>query len=181
MALPSLASRPQATRRETVTLAESEQVASAPASMEARVAGHLEAGYDVMFILAIGMLARAAVGPAERLLNMLGERKPCAIVYAIAFAINLTLCIVLIPHIGIDGAAVATSAALIAESAMFYGAAKRRLGFQHLHSWQQTRLAYARSRKRRLMTLPVVVIGMSSMNATSRGYSCADRRVFTKL
>ena len=36
-------------------------------------------GYDVMFILAVGMLARAAVGPAERLLNMLGERKQCAV------------------------------------------------------------------------------------------------------
>ena len=42
------------------------------------------------------------------------------------------------------------------------------------------RLAYARSRNRRLITLPVVVMGMSSMKATSRGYSCADSRVFTK-
>jgi len=88
-----------------------------------------EAGYGVMFILAVGMLARAAVGPAERLLNMLGERRQCAYVYAIAFAINLALCIVLIPQIGIEGAAVATSTALVAESAMFYRVAKRRLGF----------------------------------------------------
>ena len=88
-----------------------------------------EAGYDVMFILAFGMLARAAVGPAERLLNMLGERKQCAAVYAIAFAINLTLCVILIPRIGIEGAAVATSTALVAESIMFYWVAKRRLGF----------------------------------------------------
>ncbi len=87
-----------------------------------------EAGYGVMFILAIGMLARAAVGPAERLLNMLGERRQCAIVYAIAFAINLTLCVILIPHIGIEGAAVATSTALVAESMMLYRVAKRRLG-----------------------------------------------------
>ena len=29
------------------------------------------------------------------------------------------------------------------------------------------------------MTLPVVVMGMSSIKATSRGYSCADNRVFT--
>ena len=36
------------------------------------------AAISVMFILAVGMLARAAVGPAERLLNMLGERKQCA-------------------------------------------------------------------------------------------------------
>jgi O-antigen/teichoic acid export membrane protein len=88
-----------------------------------------ERGYDVMFILAVGMLARAAVGPAERLLNMLGERKPCAVVYAIAFAINLVLCVILIPRIGIEGAAAATSTALVAESIMLYRVAKRRLGF----------------------------------------------------
>ena len=87
------------------------------------------AGYSVMFILAVGMLARAAVGPAERLLNMLGERKQCAIVYAVAFAINLVLCVALIPRIGIAGAAVATSTALVAESIMLYRIAKRRLGF----------------------------------------------------
>jgi O-antigen/teichoic acid export membrane protein len=87
-----------------------------------------EAGYGVMFILAIGLLSRAAVGPAERLLNMLGERKQCAFVYAAAFAINLGLCAILIPHIGIEGAAVATSTALVAESILFYIVAKRRLG-----------------------------------------------------
>ncbi|HET8544613.1 MAG TPA: polysaccharide biosynthesis C-terminal domain-containing protein [Pseudolabrys sp.] len=83
-----------------------------------------------MFILAVGLLARASVGPAERLLNMLGERKQCATVYALAFAINLSLCVILIPHLGIEGAAAATSAALIAESLMFSWVAKRRLGFQ---------------------------------------------------
>ena len=38
-------------------------------------------GYYLMFIIAIGLLARASVGPAERLLNMLGERRACALVY----------------------------------------------------------------------------------------------------
>ena len=87
------------------------------------------AGYDVMFILAVGMLSRAAVGPAERLLNMLGERKQCASVYALAFAINLVLCVLLIPRLGIEGAAVATSTALVVESILLYRIAKRRLGF----------------------------------------------------
>jgi O-antigen/teichoic acid export membrane protein len=89
---------------------------------------NFESGYVVMFILAVGMLARAAVGPAERLLNMLGERKHCAIVYAVAFAINLVLCVILIPRIG-EGAAIATSTAIMAESIMLYLVAKRRLGF----------------------------------------------------
>ncbi len=86
-------------------------------------------GYGVMFILAVGMLARAAVGPAERLLNMLGERKQCAAIYAGAFAINLALCVILIPRIGIEGAAAATSAAIVAELIALYVVAKRRLGF----------------------------------------------------
>jgi O-antigen/teichoic acid export membrane protein len=88
-----------------------------------------ESGYPVMFILAAGMMARAAVGPAERLLNMLGQRKQCAMVYAVAFAINLGLCVILIPRFGIEGAAAATSTAFFAESIMLYFVAKRRLGF----------------------------------------------------
>jgi O-antigen/teichoic acid export membrane protein len=88
-----------------------------------------ERGYPVMFILAVGMLARAAVGPAERLLNMLGERKQCALIYAAAFAINLVLCVILIPRIGIEGAGAATSSALVVESILLYFVAKRRLGF----------------------------------------------------
>jgi O-antigen/teichoic acid export membrane protein len=85
-------------------------------------------GYLVMFILAAGMLARAAVGPAERLLNMIGERKQCAMVYAAAFAVNLSLCVLLIPHAGIEGAATATSVALIVESITLYAMTRRRLG-----------------------------------------------------
>ena len=88
-----------------------------------------ETGYGVMFILAVGLLARASVGPVERLLNMIGERKQCATVYALAFAINLLLCVILIPRLGIEGAATATSAALVAESLMFSWVTKKRLGF----------------------------------------------------
>ena len=90
---------------------------------------NFESGYTVMFILSVGMLARAAVGPAERLLNMLGERKQCASIYAGAFAINLVLCVILIPRIGIEGAGIATSSALVIESILLYLVAKRRLGF----------------------------------------------------
>jgi O-antigen/teichoic acid export membrane protein len=69
------------------------------------------------------------VGPAERLLNMIGQRRQCATVYAAAFAINLVLCIILIPRFGIEGAAIATSAALTVESLMFSWVAQKRLGF----------------------------------------------------
>ena len=49
-------------------------------------------GYPLMFILAIALVARAAVGPAERVLNMLGEQRRCALVYAAVFAVNLAGC-----------------------------------------------------------------------------------------
>jgi O-antigen/teichoic acid export membrane protein len=86
-------------------------------------------GYYLMFIIAIGLLARAAVGPAERLLNMLGERRSCALVYGASFALNLVLCVVLIPRLGLAGAAVASAAALVFESACLFLVAKYRLGF----------------------------------------------------
>jgi len=87
-----------------------------------------------MLILVVGLMARASVGPAERLLNMLGEQRACAAVYATAFVINMVLCIVLIPRIGIEGAAVATSTALIVESILLFLVTKRRLGF-HVFIW----------------------------------------------
>ena len=39
------------------------------------------AGYHLMFILAVGLLARAAIGPMERFLNVIGEQRICALVY----------------------------------------------------------------------------------------------------
>jgi O-antigen/teichoic acid export membrane protein len=91
-------------------------------------------GFQLMLILAAGLMARASVGPIERLLNMLGEQRVCAAVYATAFVLNLLLGIVLIPRIGANGAAVATSTALIVESILLFIVTKRRLGF-HVFIW----------------------------------------------
>ena len=91
-------------------------------------------GYYLMFILAIGLLARAAIGPIERLLNMLGEQRSCALVHAGAFAVNFGLCVILIPLFGPAGAAIATAIALIFESIWLFIVTKRRLGF-HVFIW----------------------------------------------
>jgi O-antigen/teichoic acid export membrane protein len=90
------------------------------------------AGYHLLFIIAVGMLARASVGPAERLLNMLGERRRCAQVYAGSFMINVALCFLLIPRFGAIGAAVASATALLFESVSLFVVAKIRLGFHCL-------------------------------------------------
>jgi O-antigen/teichoic acid export membrane protein len=84
--------------------------------------------YPAMFVLALGPLARASVGPAERLLTMAGAQRACALVYAAAFAVNLVGCAVLIPSIGLLGAAAATSAAMLFESAALFVVVNRRLG-----------------------------------------------------
>ncbi len=85
-------------------------------------------GYPLMFILAIGLLARASIGPAERLFSMLGEQRICALIYGAAFAINVVGCVVLIPRLGASGAAIAISAAIVFETAALFIVAKRRLG-----------------------------------------------------
>jgi O-antigen/teichoic acid export membrane protein len=93
------------------------------------------AAYPLMFVLAAGLLARASVGPAERALNMLGEQRSCALIYACAFGINLVLALLLAPRFGGLGAAFAITGAIVAESLMLYILAKRRLGL-HLFIWR---------------------------------------------
>ncbi|MGH6767701.1 MAG: lipopolysaccharide biosynthesis protein [Xanthobacteraceae bacterium] len=86
-------------------------------------------GYHLMFILAAGLIARAAIGPMERFLNVIGQQRPCALVYGGAFTLNLILCFLLIPHFGAVGAAIAISSALIAETIALALIARRVIGF----------------------------------------------------
>jgi O-antigen/teichoic acid export membrane protein len=85
-------------------------------------------GYHLMFILAVGLLARAAIGPMERFLNVIGQQSACAVIYGAAFALNLGLCFVLIPPLGAAGAAIAISSALVVETIALVILLKRRLG-----------------------------------------------------
>jgi O-antigen/teichoic acid export membrane protein len=75
----------------------------------------------------LGLLARAAMGPSERLLNMIGEQKICAAIYGTAFAVNLGLCLALIPYFGLFGAAAATASGVLTESALLFVVVRRRL------------------------------------------------------
>jgi O-antigen/teichoic acid export membrane protein len=89
-------------------------------------------GYDIMFVAAIGLVVRAAVGPVERLLNMLGHQYLCALAYALAFVMNLALCVALVPRFGGHGAAAATSISLVFETVLLFYIARRRLGLHML-------------------------------------------------
>lgn len=71
-----------------------------------------QTGYPVMSILVVGFLTRSAMGPAEYLLNMLGEQKLCAMVLFGAALLNIALNIILVPRFGLVGAASATAISL---------------------------------------------------------------------
>src|ERR1700732_2268501 len=89
-------------------------------------------GYDIMFVAAIGLVVRSAIGPVERLLNMLGHQHICALAYALAFVMNVVLCIALVPRFGGHGAAAATSISLAFETVLLFWIVRQRLGLHVL-------------------------------------------------
>jgi O-antigen/teichoic acid export membrane protein len=89
-------------------------------------------GYDIMFVAVIGLVVRSAIGPVERLLNMLGHQHICALAYALAFVMNVVLCVALVPRFGGHGAAAATSISLIFETVLLFWIVRQRLGLHVL-------------------------------------------------
>ena len=89
---------------------------------------HFDQGYPLLFVLVLGVVARAAVGPAESLLTMSGNQNICAGVYAMTLAINIGLNVMLIPVHGLWGAAVATAVAMSFEALALSFTVWRRLG-----------------------------------------------------
>lgn len=86
-----------------------------------------EDGYIVMFILVVGFLFRASMGPVEFLLNMLGEQTLCAAVLVVTALLNVALNFALVPAFGLIGAATATSISLVTAALMNTMVAKSRL------------------------------------------------------
>jgi O-antigen/teichoic acid export membrane protein len=87
-----------------------------------------DAGYPLLFVLVLGVVARAAVGPAESLLTMTGNQTVCAAIYAAALAINVGLTIWLIPLYGLWGAAIGMLGAVAFEAVVLTVVVWRRLG-----------------------------------------------------
>jgi len=87
-----------------------------------------EEGYPYLFVLVLGVIARSSVGPAESLLTMSGNQNVCAVVYGLTLALNVALNVILIPRIGLWGAAVATSVSMAFEAAALSVVTWYRLG-----------------------------------------------------
>jgi O-antigen/teichoic acid export membrane protein len=94
--------------------------------------------YPVMFVLAIGFLVRASMGPAEFVLNMLGEQSLCALVLAVSAVLDVALSFALVPRFGMLGAATATTTALVTAALMNYVVARRRLALE-ISIWNSSR------------------------------------------
>ena len=101
------------------------------------------AGYGLMAILAIGYLAKAATGPSEFVLNMLGAQQACAAALAGAVALAVILCVLLVPAFGATGAAIATAVAWSANAALNALLARRQLGLR-LAIWSNLPLSLTR-------------------------------------
>lgn len=97
--------------------------------------------YPIMFVLSVGMLARAAMGPSEIVLNMLGEHRACAQAFGIAAVTCVALNALLIPWLGPLGAGIGTATAFSTASILNWRNAHRLLGidvfvFSNLFSWK---------------------------------------------
>jgi len=89
-----------------------------------------EGGGAVTAILLLGLLARAAAGPAEQLLVMTDNQDSCAYAYAWAFILNIGLGVVVVPAHGAVGAAACTAVAYLVASLIVAREVRHRLGFQ---------------------------------------------------
>jgi O-antigen/teichoic acid export membrane protein len=101
------------------------------------------AGYGLMAILAVGYLAKAATGPSEFVLNMLGAQRACAAALAGTVVLAVLLCVLLAPVFGAIGAAIATAVSWSANAALNALLARRQLGLR-LAIWSNLPFSLAR-------------------------------------
>lgn len=88
-----------------------------------------QGGAPIVAVLLLGLLARAAVGPAEQLLVMTDNQDSCAYAFAWAFVANVGFAAALIPAHGAIGAAAATAMAYAVAALVLAREVGVRLGF----------------------------------------------------
>lgn len=86
--------------------------------------------YGVLLVLAGARLVDVAAGPVVTLLSMTGGQMAVARTVAATAAVNVAGCLLLIPRMGMMGAAVSSAAAMVATNLVLVWAVRRHLGFQ---------------------------------------------------
>lgn len=99
-------------------------------------------GTTVVVLMGLGMLVATGVGPADTLLLMSGRSVASLVNMLVALAVDVVGCLVLIPRIGITGAAVAWAAAQALRGAMGFVQVRRSTGVELL-SWGRLVVALA--------------------------------------
>jgi O-antigen/teichoic acid export membrane protein len=89
-------------------------------------------GYTPLMILLVGQLINSGAGSVGLLLNMSGHERETARGMTIAAIINVVLNLLLIPRLGINGSAVATSISLIIWNVLLWWAVRKKLGINSL-------------------------------------------------
>ncbi|WP_336921893.1 lipopolysaccharide biosynthesis protein [Aquipuribacter sp. SD81] len=87
-----------------------------------------EAGAPVLTVLSVAMLLATAAGPVDVVLLMAGRGATSLVITATALAVDVVLCLLLVPHLGILGAAVAWAAAIVVRNVASVEAVRRSPG-----------------------------------------------------
>jgi O-antigen/teichoic acid export membrane protein len=85
-------------------------------------------GYPVLLIVLAGLLVRAATGPVEYMLAMTGHHRDTVRVYGICAAASIALNFLMVPLLGVTGAALSAYGAIAGANVWLAGLVKKRLG-----------------------------------------------------
>lgn len=96
--------------------------------------GYRAAGLSVVVILALTMLLATAAGPADVMLLMAGRSGLSLMNNAAALAVNVAFNVLLIPSLGVTGAAISWSAAIVVRNALPVAQIRSLLGMSPVSS-----------------------------------------------
>jgi O-antigen/teichoic acid export membrane protein len=87
-----------------------------------------DAAYPALLILLVGGIANAFTGSVGHLMTMTGHQTPALGIFSAALLLNLILNFTLIPFLGINGAAIASSAGLTASNFLMLAYVRWKMG-----------------------------------------------------
>lgn len=94
--------------------------------------GEFGVARGALSILVLGQLVNACMGPVGHLMTLTGHGRQSAMVYGTAAGVNVVLDLLLIPIMGMEGAAVATAASMVLWNAWLFFLVRRNLGVHSL-------------------------------------------------
>jgi O-antigen/teichoic acid export membrane protein len=88
-----------------------------------------------LVILVLGQLVNASMGPVGHLMNLTGHGRDSARVYGTAAVVNIALNLLLIPPLGMEGAALATATSVALWNVWLFVLVRRKVGIHSFFLW----------------------------------------------